>query len=53
MGVYNVFTRCNKGFVFQLVAQTVGPMAVPSVQVVGGTPAIPPALLYTDHNNKG
>ena len=28
-------------------------MAVASLQVVGGTPAIPPALLYSDSNNKG
>ena len=28
-------------------------MAVNALQVVGGTPAIPPSLLYTDSNNKG
>lgn len=50
---YTRFQGINKKYNYKLVAQTVGPMAVPSVQVVGGTPAIPPALLYTDHNNKG
>lgn len=33
--------------------QPVAPMAVNAIQVVGGTPAIPPSLLYTDSKNKG
>ncbi|KAL5261230.1 hypothetical protein ACHWQZ_G007064 [Mnemiopsis leidyi] len=38
---------------FEPRTHSVNPMAVAAVQVVGGTPAISPSLLFTDSKNKG
>ena len=37
----------------RLLTTILSQMAVCGVSVVGGTPAIPPSLLYTDANNRG
>ena len=38
---------------FEPHLHSVAPMAVAGIQVVGGTPAISPSLLFTDSKNKG
>ena len=38
---------------FEPRTHSLAPMAVAAVQVVGGTPAISPSLLFTDSKNKG